>query len=100
MLKISNEPTEGKCPRCTHYQKQNARLKRASIEADDENVRRCMQYEDKISKFKAEKEWLEAEDSSGNQSKKKVLGEVGQPESNTKLRAPSSVIGEENEHRY
>ena len=29
---------------------------------------------------------------------KKVLEEVGQPESNTNLRAPSSIRGEENEH--
>jgi hypothetical protein len=56
MLKISNEPTEGKCPRCTHYQKQNARLKRAFIEADDENVRRSMKYEDKILELIAELE--------------------------------------------
>ena len=98
MLKINNEPTEGKCPMCTHYQKQITRLKRSFIKADDESVRRCMKYEDKILKFKAEKEWLEAEDSSGSQSKKKVLGEVGQPESNTNSRAPSSVKGQENEH--
>ena len=33
----------------------------------------CMQYEDKILEFKAELEWLKAEDSSGSQSDKKVL---------------------------
>ncbi|MGC2427703.1 MAG: hypothetical protein WA421_11760 [Nitrososphaeraceae archaeon] len=91
MLKINNEPTEGKCPRCTHYQKQIARLKRAFIKADDENVGRCMKYEDKILKLKAEKEWLEDEHSSASQSKKKVLEEVGQPESNTTLRTSTSV---------
>ena len=42
-------------------------------------------------KFKAEKEWLEAEDNSGSQSKKKVLEEVGQPASNTTLRASYSL---------
>jgi hypothetical protein len=74
-LKISNKPTEAKCPRCRHYQKQNARLKRAYIEADDESVRRNMKYEDKILKLIAELVWLKAEDSSGSQSKKKVLEE-------------------------
>ena len=71
MLKINNELTEGKCLRCTHYQKQITRLKRASIKADDEHVRRCMQYEDKILKFEAEKKWLEDEHSSASQSKKR-----------------------------
>jgi hypothetical protein len=74
-LKISNEPTEGKCPRCRHYQKQNARLERAIIEADDESVRRNMKYENKILELIAELVWLKAEDSSGSQSKKKVLEE-------------------------
>jgi hypothetical protein len=64
MLKISNEPTEAKCPRCRHYQKQNARLKRAFIEADDESVRRSMKYEYKILELIAELVWLKAEDSS------------------------------------
>jgi hypothetical protein len=72
-LKISNEPTEGKCPRCRHYQKQNARLKKAIIEADDESVRRSMKYEDKILKLIAELVWLKAEDSSGRQSDNMVL---------------------------
>ena len=100
MSNIRIGSSEEKCSKCAHYQKRIARLIRAFIKADDENVRRCMKYEDKIMKFKAEKEWLEAEDSSGSQSKKKVLEEVGHPESNTTLRAPSSVNGEENEHRY
>ena len=55
MLKINNEPSKGKCLKCTHYQKQIVRLKKAFIEDSDENVRRSMQYEDKISKLKAEK---------------------------------------------
>jgi hypothetical protein len=74
-LKISNKPTVGKCPRCRHYQKQNARLKKAFIEADDESVRRSMKYENKILKLIAELVWLKAEHSSGSQSKKKVLEE-------------------------
>ena len=72
-LKISNKPTEAKCPRCRHYQKQNARLKRAFIEADDESVRRSMKYEDKILKLIAELVWLKAEDSSGRQSDNMML---------------------------
>ena len=56
-----------------------------------------MKYEDKISKFKAEKEWLEDEHSSGSQSKKKVLEEVGSPKSNTNLRAPDSLKNKEND---
>ena len=78
-LKISNKPTEAKCPRCRHYQKQNARLKKAFIEADDENVRRSMKYENKILELIAELVWLKAEDSSGSQSKKKVLEKVEGP---------------------
>jgi hypothetical protein len=73
MLKISNKPTKGKCPRCRHYQKQNARLKKAIIEAEDEIVRRSMKYEDKILKLIAEVVWLKAEDSSGGQSDNMVL---------------------------
>ena len=72
-LKINKAPSEDKCSDCARYEKQIARLKKTFITADDENVRRCMQYEDKISKFKAEKEWLKAEDISGSQSDKKVL---------------------------
>ena len=79
MMKINNALSEDKCSKCTRYQKQIAKLTKAFIKADDENVHRCMKYEDKILKFKAEKEWLEAEDSSGSQSKKKVLEEVARP---------------------
>jgi len=79
MLKISNKPTEAKCPRCRHYQKQNARLKKAFIKADDESVRRSMKYEDKILKLIAELVWSKAEDSSGSQNKKKVLEEFERP---------------------
>jgi hypothetical protein len=73
MLDTKDRPSENNCLGCARYQKENARLKKAFIMANDENVRRCMQHEDKISKFKAEKQWLEAEDSSGSQSHKKVL---------------------------
>ncbi len=97
-LKIEKARFEGKCSKCERYQKQIDRLKKAFIEADDENVRCCMKYEDKILKFKAEKEWLEDEHSSASQSKKKALGKVGSPNSNAELRAPSSVRGEEIEH--
>ena len=98
MLNAKDRPSENNCSDCAHYQKQIARIKKAFIDADDESVRRCMQYEHKILKFKAEKEWLEDEHSSASQSKNLVLEEVGQPESNTELRAPSSVKSEENEH--
>ena len=98
MTTLKKAQSKGNCSNCARYQKQIARLKKAFIDADDENVRRCMQYEDKILKFKVEKEWLEAEDSSGSQSKKKALEMVGSPNSNAKLRTPSSVKGEENEH--
>ena len=97
-LKINKVPSEGKCSDCARYEKQIAKLKKDFIKADDESVRRSMQYEDKILKFKAELEWLKAEDSSGSQSKKKVLGEVGDPAPNTALHAPSSIKSEENEH--
>ena len=72
-LKIEKARFEGKCSKCERYQKQIDRLKKAFIEEDDENVRRCMKYEDKFLKFKAEKEWLEDEHSSASQSEKKVL---------------------------
>ena len=97
-LKINKAPSQDICSNCARYQKQIARLKKTFITADDENVRHCMKYEDKIMKFKAEKVWLEAEDSSGSQSKRKALEMVGSPNSNAKLRTPSSVKGEENEH--
>ncbi len=72
MLDAKDRPSKNNCSGCARYQKENTRLKKAFVIADDEYVRRCMQYEDKISKFKAEKEWLEAEGSSGSQSHKKV----------------------------
>ena len=97
MLKINKALSEGKCPKCSHYQKQIARLKKAFIEADDENVRRCMQYEDKILKFEAEKKWLEDEHSSASQSKKKALEKVGSPNSNANLRGPDSLKNKEND---
>src|SRR6476620_10427004 len=99
---------------CARYLKEIAELKKAFIEADYESVRQRMQYEDELSKLdeecsyayrllddaKAEIERLKAEHSSGSQSEKMMLEEVGQPESNTNLRAPYSPISlvEENGH--
>jgi len=101
-LKIKKARSEDKCSKCKRYQKQIARLKKVFIKADDENVRRCMKYEDKIMKFKAEKEWLESEDSSGSQSKKKALEKVGSQNSNANLRAPDSPYhtNKENDTKY
>lgn len=64
MTTLNKAPSESNCPKCGGYQKQIAKLKRSFIKADDENVRRLMQYEDKISKFNAEKRWLETDVSS------------------------------------
>ena len=72
-LKINKAPSQDICSNCARYQKQIARLKKTFITADDENVRRCMKYEDKILKFKAEKVWLEDEHSSASQSKKEGI---------------------------
>jgi hypothetical protein len=99
---------------CARYLKEIAELKKAFIEADYESLRQCTQLKDEISESnedcsytygqlqdaKAEIKRLKAETSSGNQSKKMVLEEVGQPESNTNLRAPYSPtsVMEENEH--
>jgi hypothetical protein len=74
ILKTNAQPSK-----CMHYQKQIARLKKAFIEADDESVRRSMKYEDKILELIAELMWLKTEDSSGSQSKKKVLEKVERP---------------------
>ena len=71
ILKIKKAPYEANCSKCARYQEEIARLKKIFIKADDQNVRHCMQNEDKILKFEAEKKWLEAEDSSGSQSKKR-----------------------------
>ncbi len=72
-MKINNAPSEGKLSKVHPLSKTDRQIKKGFIKADDENVRRCMQYEDKILKFKAEKKWLEDEHSSGSQSKKKAL---------------------------
>ena len=87
ILKTDKAQPHGNCSKCMHYQKQIARLKKAFIKADDDSVRRCMQYEDKILELNAEIKRLKAGHSSGSQSEKKVLEEVGQPESNTTSRA-------------
>jgi hypothetical protein len=62
LLDTKERPSE--CSDCARYQKQIAKLTKAFINADDENVRRLMQYEAKISKFNAEKEWLQGENDS------------------------------------
>jgi hypothetical protein len=74
MLKINKAQSEGNR---TKYQKQIAKWIKALIKADDENVRRCMQYEDKILELKAEIAQLKAEHSSGSRSK--VLETAGRP---------------------
>ena len=94
---LSKAQSEGNCSKCACNEKRFAKLKKAFIKADDENVRLCMKYENKISKFKAEKEWLEGKDSSGSQRKKKGVKRLSD-QSNTTLRTPSPIKGEENEH--
>ena len=64
MTTLNKVPSKSKCSKCHRYRKQIARLTKAFIEADDENVRRLMQYGNKISKFKVEKKWLEGENKS------------------------------------
>jgi len=114
MLNAKDRPSENNCSDCARYRKQIARIKKAFIDADDESVRRCMQYEDKnleliyersyvyrlLEDSKAEIEHLKAEHSSGSQSVMKVLEEVGNPDSNTSLRAqdPLNSQNKENGH--
>ena len=64
ICKTSRCSRSSACSDCAHYIKEIAKLKRAFIQADDENIRCLMQYEDKISKFNAEKKWLETDVSS------------------------------------
>jgi len=85
VLKVKAQ-SEGNCTKCARNQKQIAKWKKAFIKADDENVHRCMKYEEKILELKAEIKRLKAEHSLGGQNKKKVLEKVGQPESNTASR--------------
>jgi hypothetical protein len=56
--------------------KAERQTKKGVVVADNESVRRSMKYEDKILELIAELMWLKAEDSSGSQSKKKVLEKV------------------------
>ena len=112
MLKINKASSKGNyCSKCARHQKQIARINKAFIEADDESILQCIQYEDEISdlteecsyaykaleEYKSEIKRLKAEHSSGSQSNKMVLEEVERPESNTILNAPSSVKGDEND---
>jgi hypothetical protein len=53
--------------------KAERQTKKGVVVADNESVRRSMKYEDKILELIAELMWLKDEDSSGSQSKKKVL---------------------------
>lgn len=101
ILKVKAQ-SECTCSKCARNQKQFAKLKKAFIKLDDENIRRCMKYEDKISKFKAEKEWLEDEHSSASQRKKKALEKVDRPNSNANLRVPDSPYhtNKENDTKY
>jgi hypothetical protein len=110
MLDTMDRPSE--CSKCESYLKEIAELKKAFIEADYQSVRRCAQLKDEISESnedcsytygqlqdaKSEIKQLKAEHSPGTQNKKMVLEEVVRPESNTALRASSSVNSEENEH--
>ena len=65
--------SEEKCSDCARYKKQITKIKRAFIQADDENVPRLMQYEDKILEFKAPIKRLKAEQNSENSKQEKVL---------------------------
>ena len=114
MLKINKAPSKDSGSDRAHNEEQIARLNKALIEVDDERVRQSMQHEYKISEkndeyshiyrlregTKAELERLKAENRSGSQNRKKVLGQVGGPRSNTNLRASPSPNFEfrENEH--
>jgi predicted RNase H-like nuclease (RuvC/YqgF family) len=102
MMKINKAPSECKCSKCVLNQQQIVRLNKELIELDDKRVRQSIQHEHEVSELndeysylhrllegaKAEVKRLKAEHS---QSKKNVLEEVGQPESNTHLRASSSL---------
>ena len=114
MLTAEDNPSENNCQDCCHYLKEIADLKEAGIEIDYESVRQITQLKDEISElndecsyayrlledYKAEIERLKAEHSSGNQSKKRVLEQVGHPESNTNLRAPYSPTSVVEENDY
>jgi hypothetical protein len=98
IIASKDDLSENDCPDCALYLKEIAELKEAFIEADYESVCRSSQHKDEISyayrlleDAKAEIERLKAELSSRSQNKKKVLEEVGRPESNTTLRAPDSL---------
>jgi hypothetical protein len=98
------------CSDCVHHQ-ELAELKKALDEMRDEYSYQYRLHEDEISSMvenlpsyrrwlaaRARLEELSAKYGPRSQSKKRVLEKVGQPESNTTLRAPSSVKSEEIEH--
>lgn len=101
MLKINKAPSKNNGSKCARYEERIAKFNKALIEVDDEKVRQSMQHEYKISELddkyshiyrllegtKTESERLKAENRSGSQNRKKVLGQVGGPRSNTTLRA-------------
>ncbi|HEY7572873.1 MAG TPA: hypothetical protein VH796_16050 [Nitrososphaeraceae archaeon] len=76
-LKINKAQSEGNSTKYARNQKQSAKWKKAFIKADDENVHRCMKYEEKILELKAEIKRLKAGHNSGKQSK--VLETVERP---------------------
>jgi septal ring factor EnvC (AmiA/AmiB activator) len=109
MTTLSKAQFEDNCPNCVRYLKENSELKEAFIEADYQSVRQQTQLKDEISKSdedcsytdeqledaKAEIKKLNAEHSSGNQNNRKVLEQVGCPESNTIQSESASVNFEE-----
>lgn len=107
LLTARDDLSENKCSDCGGDIEENNDLKEAFIEADYESVCRSMHLKGEISyayrllkDAKAEIKKLKAERRSGSQSKKKVLEEVSQPQSNTNLRAPhsSNIRYKENGH--
>jgi hypothetical protein len=109
MTALNKAQSEGTCSNCESYLKEIAELKEAFIEIDYQSVRYCTQLKDEISESnqdcsytyeqledaKAEIKKLKAEHSSGNQNNRKVLEQVGCPESNTVQSESASVNFEE-----
>jgi hypothetical protein len=110
MSSIKIMRSEDICPNCTSYQQEIAALKEELIEAGYEFSYEYRRHEDEISSMvenlpsyrrwmdaKARLDALSAKYRPQSQSVKRMLEEVGHPESNTALRAPSSVKSEKNE---
>jgi hypothetical protein len=107
----SNACFNDTCSNCVLHEREVAELEKALDEARDEYSYQYRQHEDEISSMvenlpvyrlwldaRARLDVLSAKYRLRNQSAKTMLEEVGHPESNTTLRAPSSINGEENEH--